>query len=641
MAETEDMTTRLDLVAIGRASVDLYGQQFGGRLEDMASFAKYVGGSPTNTAIGASRLGLKAAMITRVGSDHMGRFIREILAREGVDTSAVKEDPERLTALAMLGIRDKEHLPLIFFRENCADIALSEADIPESLIASAQVVILSGTHLSVADPRAASLKAARLAKAAGGRVVFDIDYRPVLWGLAGRDCGEDRYVADEAVSAILQEVLPLCDLVVGTQEEMRILGGEAETLRALAKVRERTGALLIVKHGQDGATAWPGAVREGAGIVHSGFPVDAFNSVGAGDAFLAGFLRGWLRDLGLPTSLELGNAAGAIVASRHGCAPAMPTWPEVQAFLSRRGGPVRLREDIELEHIHWATTRGPPIEELMVLAVDHRSQFEVIARDCGAPATRISAFKDLALEAVARAARRDSNFGILLDGTYGADALARAAELPLWVGRCIEKPGSRPLVFEGPSDAGMDLTTWPSRQVVKCLLRAHPEDPPELRNRQERQLLRLFDACRRTGHELMLELIPPSSPATDATLIGRLMDQIYALDVRPDWWKLPPSEDPRVWRSIETAIAKGDSLCRGVLVLGMGASADDLGLIFRACARSPVVKGFALGRTVFDDVARSWFKGVIDDDGAIGELTGRLDGLAAAWRQAKEREPAA
>ncbi len=118
------LSTSLDLVAIGRASVDLYGEQINGRLEDMMSFAKYVGGSPTNTAIGTARLGLKSALLTRVGADHMGRFIREQLAREGVEVGSVLTDPDRLTALVILGIRDREQFPLLFYRENCADMAL-------------------------------------------------------------------------------------------------------------------------------------------------------------------------------------------------------------------------------------------------------------------------------------------------------------------------------------------------------------------------------------------------------------------------------------------------------------------------------------------------------------------------------------
>ena len=212
-----DSDTTLDLIAVGRSSVDLYGEQVGGRLEDMGSFAKYVGGSPTNTAVAAARLGLNTGLLTRVGADHMGRFIREQLVREGVDVRGVLDDSERLTALVILGIRDRETFPLIFYRENCADMALCEQDLDDRWLASARAVLINGTHLSTPGVFAASVGAARRVKAAGGRVVFDIDYRPVLWGLAAKDLGEIRFVAHEAVTQRLQNVLPLCDLVVGTE----------------------------------------------------------------------------------------------------------------------------------------------------------------------------------------------------------------------------------------------------------------------------------------------------------------------------------------------------------------------------------------------------------------------------------------
>ncbi|MBV7380832.1 PfkB family carbohydrate kinase, partial [Maritimibacter dapengensis] len=126
--------TKLDVITIGRAGVDLYGDQIGGRLEDMGSFSKYIGGSPTNIAAGTARLGLKSALISRVGDEHMGRFIVEELAREGVNTDGIVTDPERLTALVILGIRDEEQFPLIFYRENCADMALCEDDIDPDFV---------------------------------------------------------------------------------------------------------------------------------------------------------------------------------------------------------------------------------------------------------------------------------------------------------------------------------------------------------------------------------------------------------------------------------------------------------------------------------------------------------------------------
>src|SRR5215207_3930536 len=198
---------KLDVIAIGRSSVDLYGREIGSRLEDVSSFAKSVGGSPTNIAIGAARLGLKCGLITGVGDEQFGRFIREQLQREGVALDGVRVDPERLTALAILSVEDDRTFPLLFYRENCADMALTEADIDEDFIRSAGAIVVTGTHFSKEKTAAAQKKAMRIARAAGRRVAFDIDYRPNLWGLAGHAAGEERYIRSEKVSEHLQPVL--------------------------------------------------------------------------------------------------------------------------------------------------------------------------------------------------------------------------------------------------------------------------------------------------------------------------------------------------------------------------------------------------------------------------------------------------
>jgi 5-dehydro-2-deoxygluconokinase len=634
MAETDKS---LDLLTIGRASVDLYGQQVGGRLEDMGSFAKYVGGSPTNTAIGAARLGLKAALLTRVGADHMGRFIREELVREGVEVSSVHTDAARLTALVILGIRDRETFPLIFYREDCADMALCKADVDEAQVRAARAVLINGTHLSQPGVFEASLHAATLAKQSGGKVVFDIDYRPVLWGLTARDLGENRFVAHEAVTETLRQVLPLCDLVVGTEEEIHILGGSTDTPAALRAVREQTDAVLVLKRGPDGCTAFDGAIPAdlAGGLTAPGFPVEVFNVLGAGDAFMSGFLRGWLGEEPLARCCELANAAGAIVVSRHGCAPAMPTWVEMQAFLADRRRPFRLREDAELEQIHWATTRRGTYDALHVLAIDHRSQFEDLARELGADIARVPAFKALALCAVDAVAKGDPSFGILLDGRFGFDALASAADLPYWVGRPIEVPRSRPLAFEGSADVATEIAEWPLTQVVKALAFYHPDDPAELLQRQERQLLRLFDACRKTRHELMVEIIAPAGLPVDATCIAFALDRLYDVGLKPDWWKLEPAADAAAWRNIETVIQARDPFCRGVVVLGLSQPLETLLAAFRASAGVSVVKGFAVGRTIFQDAARDWLAGEIDDAAAVAALAANFGALVDGWRSAR------
>jgi len=628
--------TTIDLIAIGRSSVDLYGEQVGGRLEDMGSFAKYVGGSPTNTAIAAARLGLKTGLLTRVGADHMGRFIREELVREGVDVRGVHSDPERLTALVVLGIRDRETFPLIFYRENCADMALSEQDLDDSWLAETRAVLINGTHLSAPGVFAASVGAARRVKANGGRVVFDIDYRPVLWGLTAKDLGENRFVANPQVTERLQTVLPLCDLIVGTEEELCILGGSVDLLTAIRNVRNQSAATLVCKRGGNGCVAFAGKIPNDvdAGLVVPGFKIEVLNVLGAGDAFMGGFLRGWLRDAPLEECCRFGNACGAIVVSRHGCAPEMPTWAELQLLLSRRATHPDESTIGHLAQVHWASTRRHQYPELTVLAIDHRSQFEELNAAHPDP-KRIAQFKTLGLRALDAVARRDPRFGVLLDGRYGFDALSQAADTPYWIGRPIEVPTSRPLAFEGSADVATEIATWPLNQVVKCLVIYHPDDPPQLRERQQRQLLRLFDACRKTRHELLLEIIIPSGMLDDSTTVARAIAQIYARGIFPDWWKLAPNTSAAHWRAIEETIKLEDPLCRGVVLLGLAAPEAELTASFQAVAPFKIVKGFAIGRTVFFDTARAWFSHAISDSAACEAMAGNLSRLVSAWRGAR------
>ena len=609
----------------------------------MGSFAKYVGGSPTNTSIGLARLGLKSALITRVGADHMGRFITEQLEREGVDTSATHSDPERLTALVILGIRDREQFPLIFYRENCADMALDAGDIDAGLVRSANAILINGTHLSTKSVFEASMKAIEIAKESGGKVTFDVDYRPVLWGLTGKDLGENRYVASAEVSERLQSVLRYCDLVVGTEEEMRILGGNEDTISAIRAVRRVTDALLICKLGAEGCVAFPGDVPSEVedGLVVQGFPVEVFNVLGAGDAFMAGFLSGWLRDESVEQCCRLANACGAIVVSRHGCAPAMPTKMELESFLARSDLPFRLREDRELDHLHWATTRRGIYRELNVLAIDHRSQFDDWVREAGCPEARVGQFKRLALEALDRVAKHEPGFGMLIDDRFGFDVLAELGDRPYWIGRPIETPRSRPLEFEGDADVGMELSSWPLTHVVKCLASYHPDDPPELRERQERQLLRLFSACRQTGHELLLEIIPPSHQLVDEQTTARALARLYDIGIRPDWWKLEPSSDSAAWANIASVVEERDPLCRGILMLGLSAPIPDLIDSFGVAASFPLIKGFAVGRSIFHDVATDWLSDRIGDEEATEAMASRLSALVQGWRMARDKAEAA
>ena len=648
----DDADRALDVVCIGRAGVDLYGEQIGGRLEDMRSFAKYVGGSPTNTAIGAARLGLRAGLISRVGNEHNGRFVRETLHFEGVDTTCLRTDPTRLTALVFLGIRDPDTFPLVFYRERCADMGLCVDDIDESYLRRSKAVLISGTHLSHPDTRAACVKAMTLARGLGKRVVLDIDYRPVLWGLTAPDLGEQRFVSSGRVTEQLQAVLGHCDLVVGTEEEIHIAGGSTDTPSALAAIRAACSGLIVMKRGPMGCVAFDGTIPRDLeqGAKGPGFPVEVFNVLGAGDAFMAGLLRGWVRDEPLHQSLRYANACGAIVVSRHGCAPAMPSWPELQLFLAGKRPTTRLREDEELEHVHRATTRRPTPGSLAVLAFDHRSQLEECAERYGADAQRIAHFKSL----VAKAAEHGYTVeqaqcgtegtaafpaaGVIVDARYGTPILHRLAGQGMWIARPVELPGSRPLAFEAGGNVGLELTDWPTELIVKCLVFHHPDDEAALATQQLQAVRDLYRACQRTGHELLLEVIPPRQMPHDEHTVVRAVAQIYAAGARPEWWKLPPLS-ASAWQALAQTIADHDPWCRGVLLLGLEASENELWSAFCTAARQPICKGFAVGRTLFGAAAQAWFEGSLDDPGVVADIAARYQRLIRMWQQARLLQP--
>jgi len=191
------------------------------------------------------------------------------------------------------------------------------------------------------------------------KIVFDVDYRPNLWGLAGHGAGESRYIASDRVSQHLQPILAECDLIVGTEEEVKIAGGADDVLTALRNVRVRSGATIVLKRGPKGCTVFPDAIPADIdqGIVGSGFPIEVYNVLGAGDAFMSGFLRGWLTGEALETCATWANACGAFAVSRLLCAPEYPTWAELEHFLAHGSCERALRRDETLNHIHRATTR--------------------------------------------------------------------------------------------------------------------------------------------------------------------------------------------------------------------------------------------------------------------------------------------
>ena len=625
------MTRPIDLITIGRASVDLYGDQIGGRLEDMASFSKYIGGSPTNIAAGAARLGLRSALITRVGDEHFGRFVREQLNREGVDTRFVLTDPERLTALAILGIRDDKTFPLLFYRENCADMALSESDIDPGFIADAACLCATGTHLSNPVTEAAVLKAVRAARDSGTKTALDIDFRPNLWGLAGHSEGESRFVASESVTSKLQSTLGLFDLIVGTEEEFHIAGGSTDTISALRNVREITAANLVCKRGPMGAVAFrahiPATLDEGE--TGPGFEIEVFNVLGAGDGFMAGLLKGWLGGDDWPTALKYANACGALAVSRHGCTPSYPSLAELEYFLDRGVRTPALRKDRDLEQVHWATNRSAEWPSLKVFAFDRSDRLERLAADRNADLRVVSRFKELCLEAAQKAARGRSGFGIVCDDGHGRDAAFRASGTGLWVGRPANEFDSNSAA--GNQELGPDLgglADWPLEHVVNARIRLAGRGADLYR--QIDFLVRLFSAARRNRLEFLLEAIVPSNASRAERECAEVAESVYAAGVFPDWWKLSGAR-PSAWERLAEMIERNDPHCRGGLIGCDDATPETFVESIESDAHCDFVRGFVAGEAAIGTTAEKWMGGSIGDAGAVAEMSSRFAELCDCW----------
>jgi 5-dehydro-2-deoxygluconokinase len=414
-----------------------------------------------------------------------------------------------------------------------------------------------------------------------------------------------------------------------------------DTLLALRKIRAQSQAVIVLKRGPLGCTVFDSSIpdRIEDGISAAGVEVEVLNVLGAGDAFLSGFLSAWLAGKDWRTCATHGNACGALVVSRHGCTPAMPSRIELDDYLLRAQNIPKPDQDTRLAHLHRASNRRAVAEQMYILAFDHRRQLEELAVSQQSMKTRIARFKSLVCDAVLRVAEdcaTPERLGIIVDDRYGESVLTRMTDLGWWIGRPVEIPGSCPLELDPSNSIGIPLLSWPASHAVKCLLFYHPDDAIELRLEQEQRVKDLHADCVALDRELLLEIIVSSKGQNcdDATL-SRVMTRFYNLGVYPAWWKLE-SQSAAAWENISAVIARYDSLCRGVLLLGLDAPEEDLLESFRVAAAFPVCKGFAVGRSIFGQAAKLWFNGELDDVGVIEQVSANYRTIIQMWQQARD-----
>jgi 5-dehydro-2-deoxygluconokinase len=312
-----------DVLPIGRSSIDLYAHQIGVPITGVTSFDAYVGGCPTNISVGTRRLGLKSALLTAVGDDQVGDFVLAFLDREGVDTRFVPRKAGHRTSAVVLTIMPPDRFPLTFYREGCADRELTTDDVDRAPIDDTAMIVVTGTGLSHEPARSATVFAAERAAAAGVEVMVDLDYRADQWRTRGD------------YSRLVSKLLSHATLTVGTEEEVIAAADRDDLDAAIGHVLDAANGPLVVKRGGKGASIY--AKREERRDI-APFRITVLNVLGAGDAFASGLIAGLRRGWPLDRAVRFGNATGAIVVTRHGCANFMPTVEEVESFVADQGG---------------------------------------------------------------------------------------------------------------------------------------------------------------------------------------------------------------------------------------------------------------------------------------------------------------
>jgi 5-dehydro-2-deoxygluconokinase len=328
-----------DLMSVGRACLDLYADEVGVPFPEVKHFAAYVGGCPANIAVSARRLGLRVAMLSAVGEDLVGDFVLRFLNSEGIETGYISRKVGSRTGAAALSIEPPDRFPLVYYRDNAADVQLSIDDVLAAPVARSRVLLISGTGLSREPSRSATVLAVELAKAAGASTFIDLDLRA------------DQWYDPRAYGVTVRSVLPLLDVVIGTEDEVRavtlreagqmtVSHGQVSSASVAGDLGEAVGRILasgprvlVVKRGRLGATVFETGCPA---IPVAGYPAEIYNTLGAGDAFAGGLIYGYVQGWDWTSAARFGNATGAIVVTRHACANDMPSLDEVMAFTRER-----------------------------------------------------------------------------------------------------------------------------------------------------------------------------------------------------------------------------------------------------------------------------------------------------------------
>ncbi len=624
MKDPLDTSRPFDLLCMGSVWAELRSDQIGASLEDATSFSLSLGGAAIG-AVGLCRLGLKTSLLGRIGDEAIGRYTKKTLQEEGVDTSFLSVDTSLTTGLALKGANPPDHFPSLFFRNICADTAFGVTDLKAEAFAQAKALLITSNNFATSGMSKVTKQAIDFARESHTKVILNIAYIPLMWEGSNEHTVRDR----------LKTILNLCDLVVGTEEELCAASGTHYLHSALEALRKDTPATIIHKRGANGCVVY--GQDSGDVTTDQGWPIKALDISGDGDAFLCGFLRGWLTAQPLTTSCAWATACSAIVTSRNGCLSAFPYWEELQSYLRQ---PIASCV-VNINHQHYALSHHEiPKRPLCVLAFDHRIYFQTLIARQHRPARNIVHFKKLLYRAVQQVIAHEISVdhGIMIDDEFGQPLLKKIDASTLWCARCIEAPMSFPVTFLHGREASHILRLWPRGHRVKVLSYQPSIDEHHEYAAQTRSLRQLYEACVDWGHQLVVEVAAHHEDDPQISPLDAI-ETYYRAGIFPTWWQLPVTLADDVWERIHALIRRFDPYCRGVLVIGKNEPIEIVKQRVRELHLRAPIAGFAVGRSIWGNIAERWFAHEMEDDMVVDEVAKSYLALIDSFASTHAGEP--
>ncbi|OXS78747.1 5-dehydro-2-deoxygluconokinase [Domibacillus enclensis] len=311
----------LDVIAIGRACIDLNANEYNQPMEETMTFTKYVGGSPANVAIGSAKLGLNVGFIGKLADDQHGRFIEQYMRNAGIDTSNMVTDKEgHKTGLAFTEILSPDECSILMYRDDVADLYLEPSEVSEDYIQQAKILLVSGTALAKSPSREAVLKAVSLAKKHGVKIVFELDYRPYTWTSPDETAVYYMLVAEQS------------DIVIGTRDEFDVMENikNGDNNATIENLFNHSADLVVIKHGVEGSYAY---AKTGETFRARAYKTNVLKTFGAGDSYASAFLYALVSGKDIETALKYGSASASIVVSKHSSSDAMPIASDIEQLI--------------------------------------------------------------------------------------------------------------------------------------------------------------------------------------------------------------------------------------------------------------------------------------------------------------------